>query len=92
MEFVYDYDKKKIKKIKNVVMLFMEKKIRKKNFLEIISIIVIYFFIKILYLFLVVSIFYIMYMVFLFFDIWNMNEIYECVEVIRKEVFILCCL
>lgn len=73
-------------------MLFMEKKIRKKNFLEIISIIVIYFFIKILYLFLVVSIFYIMYMVFLFFDIWNMNEIYECVEVIRKEVFFLCCL
>lgn len=68
-----------------------KKKIRKKNFLEIISI-VIYFFIKILYLFLVVSIFYIMYMVFLFFDIWNMNEIYECVEVIRKEVFILCCL
>lgn len=79
---------KKTKKTKNVVMPFMEKKTRKKNSLEITSIIVIYFFIKTLHL----STSYIMHMVLPSPDIRNMNEIYERVEAIRKEVFISRCL
>lgn len=83
---------KKTKKTKNVVMPFMEKKTRKKNSLEITSIIVIYFFIKTLHSLSVVSTSYIMHMVLPSPDIRNMNEIYERVEAIRKEVFMSRCL